>query len=225
MLASNPKVASQLVKSNGMAFNPASNILAVTVGNEVDTMHSAINAMGFKDIEIVAAETGWPHGGDPNEVGPSLDNAKTYVGNLINHLKSKVGTPLMPGKSIDTYFFSLYDENKKPGPSSEKYFGLFKPDGSTSYDVGLLKNTQGNINYACGQQIDCRPIQPGGVCFELNTVQTHDAYAMNLYYQSAGRNPWNSVRTVRLLIRWRGMLEVCLTNGVMETAALANSRN
>ncbi|XP_022899478.1 glucan endo-1,3-beta-D-glucosidase [Olea europaea var. sylvestris] len=189
---------------------------------QVDAVHSALNAMGFKDIEIVVAETGWPHGGDSNEVGPSLDNAKAYVGNLINHLKSKVGTPLMPGKSIDTYLFSLYDEDKKTGASSEKYFGLFKPDGSTTYDVGLLKNTQnpttpatptptpkaagswcvpkpgvsddqltGNINYACSQGIDCGPIQPGGACFEPNTVKAHAAYVMNLYYQHAGRNSWN----------------------------------
>ncbi|KAL2512210.1 Glucan endo-1 [Abeliophyllum distichum] len=184
---------------------------------QVDAVRSALNAMGFKDIEIVATETGWPHGGDANEAGPSLDNAKAYVGNLINHLKSKVGTPLMPGKSIDTYLFALYDEDKKTGPRSEQYFGLFKPDGSTNYDVGLSKNTQtpstptpkaagtwcvpkpgisdaqlkGNIDYACSQGIDCGPIQPGGACFEPNTVKAHAAYAMNLYYQSAGRNKWN----------------------------------
>ncbi|PIN06756.1 Glucan endo-1,3-beta-D-glucosidase [Handroanthus impetiginosus] len=231
---------------------------------QVDAIYSALKAMGFKDVEIVVAETGWPYKGDPNEVGPSLENAKAYNGNLINHLRSKVGTPLMPGKSVDTYLFALYDEDLKPGPTSERTFGLFKPDLSMTYDVGLSKSTQtpaptpatpapttpiapaptspvtpvnpapttpvtpvnpvpttptgpvtpvtpvnpvagwcvprpgisdsqlqANLDYACGQGIDCSPIQPGGACFEPATVVSHAAYAMNLLYQSAGRNPWN----------------------------------
>jgi hypothetical protein len=34
----------------------------------------------------------------------------------------------MPGKSVDTYLFALYDEDLKPGPGSERSFGLFKTD-------------------------------------------------------------------------------------------------
>lgn len=107
---------------------------------KVDAVHSALKAMGFKDVEIVVAETGWPYKGDPNEVGPSLDNAKAYNGNLVSHLKSMVGTPLMPGKSVDTYIFALYDEDLKPGPTSERSFGLYKPDLSMTYDAGLSKS-------------------------------------------------------------------------------------
>ncbi|XP_009804917.1 glucan endo-1,3-beta-D-glucosidase isoform X2 [Nicotiana sylvestris] len=109
---------------------------------QVDAIHSALNAWGFKEVQIVVAETGWPYKGDPNEVGPSVDNAKAYNGNLINHLRSMVGTPLMPGISVDTYIFALYDEDLKPGPGSERSFGLFKPDLSVTYDVGLSKNAQ-----------------------------------------------------------------------------------
>ncbi|KAK6136767.1 hypothetical protein DH2020_029480 [Rehmannia glutinosa] len=226
---------------------------------QVDAVHSALKGMGFKDVEIVVAETGWPYKGDANEVGPSLDSAKAYNGNLINHLRSKVGTPLMPGKSVDTYIFALYDEDLKPGPGSERSFGLYRPDLTVIYDAGLSKSTQtpaptpatpapvspaptapvhpapttpvapvnpapttpttpatpvnpiptpaagwcvprpgisdaqlqANLDYACGQGIDCSPIQPGGPCFEPTTVLSHAAYAMNLLYQSAGRNPWN----------------------------------
>lgn len=50
---------------------------------------------------------------------------------------------------------------------------------------------QANLDYACGQGIDCSPIQPGGACFEPNSVASHAAYAMNLLYQSSGKNPWN----------------------------------
>ncbi|KAG6750258.1 hypothetical protein POTOM_047355 [Populus tomentosa] len=63
----------------------------------VDAVYSALNSMGFKNVEIVVAETGWPYKGDDNEVGPSIENAKAYNGNLIAHLRSMVGTPLMPG--------------------------------------------------------------------------------------------------------------------------------
>ncbi|EYU37792.1 hypothetical protein ABFS82_02G024000 [Erythranthe guttata] len=109
---------------------------------QVDSVHSALKGMGFKDVEIVVAETGWPYKGDSNEVGPSLDSAKAYNGNLINHLRSMVGTPLMPGKSVDTYIFALYDEDLKPGPGSERSFGLYKPDLSPIYDVSLSKTTK-----------------------------------------------------------------------------------
>lgn len=108
---------------------------------QVDAVRSALNAMGFNDIEILVAETGWPYNGDSNEVGPGLENARAYNGNLIAHLRSMVGTPLMPGKSVDTYIFALYDEDLKPGPASERSFGLFKPDLSMAYDIGLSKSS------------------------------------------------------------------------------------
>ncbi|KAM7253595.1 hypothetical protein ACFE04_021749 [Oxalis oulophora] len=187
---------------------------------QVDAIHSALKAAGFKDVEIVVAETGWPYKGDGNEVGPSVDNAKAYNGNLIAHLRSLVGTPLMPGKSVDTYIFALYDEDLKPGATSEKSFGLYKPDLTATYDIGLSKSSQtpsttpatpsgkptqtgwcvpktgatdeqlqASLDYACSQGIDCGPIQPGGVCFEPNTVQSHAAYAMNVYYQHSNKAP------------------------------------
>ncbi|CAI8606431.1 unnamed protein product [Vicia faba] len=207
---------------------------------QVDAVRSALDAMGFKEVEIVVAETGWPYKGDPDEAGPSIENAKAYNGNLITHLRSKVGTPLMPGKSVDTYIFALYDEDLKPGAASERAFGLYNPDQSMIYDAGLSKESstptsspvaapinpdvsksplnltpkvssptlpynsniawcvpkpgltdvqlQANLDYACGQGIDCSSIQPGGACFEPNTLANHAAYAMNLFYHT-GQNP------------------------------------
>ena len=68
----------------------------------MDAVYSALNSMGFKNVEIVVAETGWPFKGDDNDVGPSIE---------IAHLRSMVGTPLMPGKLVDTYLFALYGED------------------------------------------------------------------------------------------------------------------
>lgn len=109
---------------------------------QVDAVRSALDNMGFKGVDIMVAETGWPYNGDSNEVGVSVENARAYNGNLIAHLRSLVGTPLMPGKSVDTFIFALYDEDLKPGPTSEKFFGLYKPDLSMAYDVGLEKGSQ-----------------------------------------------------------------------------------
>ncbi|KAK7291185.1 hypothetical protein RIF29_06126 [Crotalaria pallida] len=109
---------------------------------QVDAVRSALDSLGFKNVEIVVAETGWPYKGDSNEVGVSLENAKAYNSGLVAHLRSMVGTPLMPGKSVDTYLFALYDEDLKPGAASERAFGLFNPDQSMIYDAGLLLTQQ-----------------------------------------------------------------------------------
>lgn len=50
---------------------------------------------------------------------------------------------------------------------------------------------QANIDYVCGHGFDCSPIQPGGACFEPNTVASHAAYAMNILYQTAGHDAQN----------------------------------
>ncbi|KAE8723233.1 Major pollen allergen Ole e 10 [Hibiscus syriacus] len=49
-----------------------------------------------------------------------------------------------------------------------------------------------NINYSCSQSgVDCRPIQPGGICYRPKTIVSHASYAMNLFYKAAGKNTWN----------------------------------
>uniref|UniRef100_A0ACD5X4V9 Uncharacterized protein n=1 Tax=Avena sativa TaxID=4498 RepID=A0ACD5X4V9_AVESA len=117
---------------------------------QLDAIRAALDAKGYTDVEIVIAETGWPYKGDPDEAGATPDNAKAYNGNLVAHLKSEVGTPRTPGKSVDTYIFALYDEDLKPGPVSERSFGLYQADLTANYDIGLAKGS-GNTPSTSGQ--------------------------------------------------------------------------
>ncbi|XP_022138981.1 glucan endo-1,3-beta-glucosidase [Momordica charantia] len=69
--------------------------------------------------------------------------------------------------------------------SSGKKWCVPKPDAAND----ALQN---NIDYICSlNTVDCRPVQPGGVCFQPNDVRSHAAYLMNSYYQTAGRNDFN----------------------------------
>uniref|UniRef100_A0A0A9DSR5 glucan endo-1,3-beta-D-glucosidase n=1 Tax=Arundo donax TaxID=35708 RepID=A0A0A9DSR5_ARUDO len=105
---------------------------------QLDAVHSAIKRLGFGDVDIVVAETGWPSAGEDWEAGVGAGLARDYNKNAIRHLGSGVGTPLMPNRTFEVSIFSLFDENLKPGPVSEKNFGLFHADMTPVYDVGIL---------------------------------------------------------------------------------------
>lgn len=108
---------------------------------QLDAVFSATKLLGFDDVEIVIAETGWPSEGDSSQVGVSPESAADYNGNLVRHVNSGSGTPLMPNRTFETYIFALFNENLKPGPTSERSFGLFQPDMTPVYDVGILRPT------------------------------------------------------------------------------------
>ncbi|CAL4938406.1 unnamed protein product [Urochloa decumbens] len=107
---------------------------------QLDAIRAALDAKGYNGVDIVIAETGWPYKGDADEAGATVENARAYNANLVAHLKSQVGTPRTPGKSVDTYIFALYDEDLKGGPESERSFGLYKTDLTANYDAGLAKS-------------------------------------------------------------------------------------
>lgn len=104
---------------------------------QIDSVHSAIERMGYKDIVVVVSETGWPSKGDSDETGASLENAATYNRNLIQKIGTNdaVGTPMKPSAPIDVYLFALFNENMKPGPTSERNYGLFYPDRTPVYEL------------------------------------------------------------------------------------------
>ncbi|KAK1282370.1 Glucan endo-1,3-beta-glucosidase 11 [Acorus calamus] len=52
-------------------------------------------------------------------------------------LLKKKGTPRRPKIAVKAYVFALFNEDLKPGPTSERNFGLFKADGSIAYNMGF----------------------------------------------------------------------------------------
>lgn len=95
----------------------------------VDAFYSALEAAGGANVEIVVSETGWPSTG---EAAATVDNASTYYKNLINHVND--GTPKKPGKAMETYLFSIFDEDQKGPAETERHFGLFSPDKQPKYN-------------------------------------------------------------------------------------------
>ncbi|OMP00066.1 Glycoside hydrolase, family 17 [Corchorus olitorius] len=104
---------------------------------QVDAAYFALEKAGFPKMEVIVSETGWASKGDSDEAGADVKNAKTYNKNLKKRLAKKKGTPYRPHMVVKAYIFALFNENLKPGPTSERNFGLFKPDGSKAYDIGF----------------------------------------------------------------------------------------
>lgn len=104
---------------------------------QIDAVYSAIKALGHADVQVKVSETGWPSKGEPSEVGATPENARLYNGNLLNRIGLKQGTPAKPSQPIDIFVFALFNENLKPGPTSERNYGLYYPDGTPVYNVGL----------------------------------------------------------------------------------------
>ncbi|XP_010553580.1 PREDICTED: glucan endo-1,3-beta-glucosidase 10 [Tarenaya hassleriana] len=105
---------------------------------QVDAVYHALDGVNYKKVPIVVSETGWPSNGDEEEVGATCDNARKYNGNLIKMMMSKkMRTPMRPDCDLTVYVFALFNENKKPGPTSERNYGLFQPDGTPVYSLGI----------------------------------------------------------------------------------------
>ncbi|GFQ04262.1 glucan endo-1 3-beta-glucosidase 14 [Phtheirospermum japonicum] len=104
---------------------------------QIDAAYAAIEEAGFKKMEVIITETGWASHGDQSEPAATPSNARTYHYNLRKRLSKRKGTPMRPTTVLKAYIFALFNENSKPGAGSEKYYGLFKADGSISYNIGF----------------------------------------------------------------------------------------
>lgn len=133
-----------LFRKNPGMFDPVTKKLYTNMWDQLlDAVYMGMVKLGYGNVEIVAAETGWPSLGEPflKHVNPT--NAASYNGGLVRHVG--YGTPLMPKRRIETYIFGLFNENQKPGSIAEQNFGLFRPDFSPVYDAGVLRTSNGPV--------------------------------------------------------------------------------
>ncbi|EEF32938.1 glucan endo-1,3-beta-glucosidase 12 [Ricinus communis] len=116
---------------------------------QLDAVFAAMKAIQYDDVKMVVTETGWPSVGGEDEVGASEENAASYNGNLVKRVLTGNGTPLRPQDPLNVYLFALFNENLKPGPTSERNYGLFYPNEEKVYDISLTQkelSTPGNQN-------------------------------------------------------------------------------
>ncbi|GJZ13909.1 glucan endo-1,3-beta-glucosidase 11 [Tanacetum coccineum] len=104
---------------------------------QIDAVYAALSSLGYSKLPVQISETGWPSKGDDDEIGASAENAKKYNGNLLKIVNQKKGTPARPNNDLNIFVFAMFNENLKPGPTSERNYGLFKPDGTPVYGLGF----------------------------------------------------------------------------------------
>ncbi|KAH6789711.1 O-Glycosyl hydrolases family 17 protein [Perilla frutescens var. frutescens] len=109
----------------------------------LDALVFAMKRLGYPNIRLFMAETGWPNGGDPDQLGANIYNSATYNRNVIKKFTAKppIGTPARPGVVIPAMIFALYNENMKPGPGTERHFGQLYPNGSYVYPIDFSGKT------------------------------------------------------------------------------------
>ncbi|GAV58989.1 Glyco_hydro_17 domain-containing protein/X8 domain-containing protein [Cephalotus follicularis] len=129
-----------LFTSNTSYTDPGSGLIYHNLLDQMlDSITFAMAKLGYPNIRIAISETGWPNAGDIDQIGANIYNAATYNRNLIQKMTSKpaLGTPARPGVVIPTFIFSLYDENQKVGPGTERHWGILHPSGEPNYEIDL----------------------------------------------------------------------------------------
>lgn len=120
--------------------DPASKLTYTNLlDQQLDAVVFAMKRAGYGSVNLCIAETGWPNAGDLDQIGANIYNAATYNRNLAKRMgvRPPVGTPARPGSYIPVFVFALYNENQKPGPGTERHWGLLYPNGTGIYDVDL----------------------------------------------------------------------------------------
>ncbi|KAI3950202.1 hypothetical protein MKW92_044516, partial [Papaver armeniacum] len=98
----------------------------------VDAVVSALEKAGGPNVQIVVTETGWPSAGNGDIA--TVANAEMYITNLLGTLFINEGSPKRPRHDLETYIFSMYNENLKP-EGVERNFGVYQPDLTEVYHV------------------------------------------------------------------------------------------
>ncbi|KAE8657856.1 hypothetical protein F3Y22_tig00116978pilonHSYRG00007 [Hibiscus syriacus] len=93
---------------------------------------TAMKAMGYENIPLVVAETGWPSSGSEAEANGVY--AEMYLKGLFRHLKSGAATPLKKNGLAEVYVYELMDHH---GGRNERggEWGILSENMKMKYDV------------------------------------------------------------------------------------------
>ncbi|KAM7266706.1 hypothetical protein ACFE04_004603 [Oxalis oulophora] len=139
-----------LFTSNTSYTDPATGLVYNNLLDQMlDSVNFAMAKLGYPNIPLAIAETGWPNAGDIDQIGANLHNAAIYNRNLIKKITAKpaLGTPARPGRVIPTFIFSLFNENQKTGPGTERHWGIVHPNGEPVYEIDLA-GKRSELDYA-----------------------------------------------------------------------------
>ncbi|KAG0503240.1 hypothetical protein HPP92_003312 [Vanilla planifolia] len=181
----------------------------------IDTLVASLTKAGFGYMDIIVGKVGWPTNG---AINASSEAARCFLQGLIEHLDSKIGTPLRPKRPpLETYIFSLLDEDRRSISTGnyERHFGIFTFDGQAKYNVDLgqgskkLSNAE-DVEYLSSRwcvvnnnkelsnastsalnacaAADCSALSPGGSCNGIGWPG-NISYAFNSYYQLHDQSP------------------------------------
>ncbi|XP_062194224.1 probable glucan endo-1,3-beta-glucosidase A6 [Phragmites australis] len=103
----------------------------------LDAVVVAMAKLGYGHVKLAIAETGWPNGCDYDQIGGNVHNAAIYNRNLAIRMAKNPGTPARPGAKMPVFVFSLYNENLKGGPGTERHWGLYYANGTAVYQIDL----------------------------------------------------------------------------------------
>ncbi|OVA08814.1 Glycoside hydrolase [Macleaya cordata] len=98
----------------------------------VDAFNAALEKINMSDIYLSISESGWPSAGNGDDT--SIENAKTYNTNLVNHVL-ETGSPRKPHHRYNTFVFSMFNEDLKQPAGVEQHFGLFYPNMEPVYTI------------------------------------------------------------------------------------------
>jgi exo-beta-1,3-glucanase (GH17 family) len=106
---------------------------------QLDAVVAAMEKLGVDDVRVAVGESGWPTKADASQPGASVPNAAAYNRRLVRKTlaSSGGGTPKRPGVFIPTFIFALFNEDLKPGPVSERNWGLLYPSLTPVYPIDL----------------------------------------------------------------------------------------
>ncbi|KAL8139021.1 hypothetical protein V2J09_005022 [Rumex salicifolius] len=143
-----PNISLDYALLNGGGANYTDPVSNLTYTNLLDQMLDSVvfsmKKLSVPNLRLWIAETGWPNSCDIDQIGGNHHNAATYNRNLVQKLTKNppIGTPARPGEAFPAFLFSLYNENQKPGPATERHWGVFYPNTTAVYPIDLSGSTQ-----------------------------------------------------------------------------------